>query len=211
MFFIPLLLNAEVEYSAFIKEQMGFVSQLNENNISQRRLSTLVDEQESSYVKALDSAMINKDSFIKSIDLYENEIFRLEKIIHVNKRAKNSYAVARDEVKVNSYKLMHNQNMMIKNILSALDYSNSVNFSKKVSDLVTKNELDNKEIISLEYDHILEMRGVSKTLLDAKQNIIELKMLIEINSDLINHLYAFENRMFRLNEYANYNLISTVL
>ncbi|MEA3330488.1 MAG: mechanosensitive ion channel family protein [Campylobacterota bacterium] len=190
---------------------MKFVSQLNENNITQSRLSTIVDEQEASYVRALEHVMMNKDSFIKNIKLYENEIFRLEKIIAVNSRAGNSYAVIRDEAKVKSYRLLHNQNRMIKDILSALDYSSSVDFTRILNDLVTKNQLDNQEIISSDYNQILEMQGVSKTLLKAKQNIVDLKMLIDINLDLLNHLYAFENRMFRLNEYANYNLIGIVL
>jgi len=209
--FISLAASAEDEYTRFIHLQMDFISQMNENNISKEQIETILSNQKESYAHAIDNVMNNKQEFIKNINLYESEIFSLQKIIKINKRAHNKYAVIRDEVQLKSYKILANQNRMFQNILTSLEYANGDEFSKLLNEFIVQNQLQNQELTDVDYKPILELEGKSKTLIQAKENILEFYALLEINQDMVNHIYLFESRMFRLNKYSKYHLISTVL
>ena len=64
---------------------------------------------------------------------------------------------------------------------------------------------------SVNYDDILKLDEPSKILKQAQNNIINFNALLEINVDTIMYLTIFEKKMYRLNKYANYNLIKPVL
>ncbi|MBA1432996.1 MAG: hypothetical protein FAF04_05270 [Epsilonproteobacteria bacterium] len=55
------------------------------------------------YEKALYKLMAQKQSYINNVQDYSSKIFSLKKIIAINKRAGNSYAVKRDEVQIDAY------------------------------------------------------------------------------------------------------------
>jgi len=100
---------------------------------------------------------------------------------------------------------------MIIEVLKSLDYTKSEDFHNKLNDIVINNQLLNKDILSLDYKHYLELNIKSKILDMAKKNIVEFYKLIDINTDIINHLYSFEEKIYRLNKYSDFNLLSVVL
>lgn len=208
---ISTLHSAESKYSPFIEEQLVFVEVLNSKDITHEEIEETLDSQKDIYTTALEKIMSNKKSYIDSSGLYDKEIFSLEKIININKRSGNSFAVLRDEVQVKSYKLLINQNTMIKSILSSLTDADKIEFSKSVSKFIEKNKLDNKKLLNVDYSKSLKLDINSKTLEQAKQNIKELYALKDINDDVINYIYLFENKMYSLNKYSKYNLISFVI
>ncbi len=209
--FLSTVLFAESKYTPFIEKQISFAKQMNENNITQQKIEEILFIQKGSYSDAVNSIMSNKQNFLKSVKTYKNEIFSLNKIININKRAGNKFAVARDEIQVGSYELLKNQNYMIKSILDSLNHSDSKEFAKQINDNVVKNQLSNQDILSKDYSYLYDMESSSKILDQAKSNLYDFYALVEINNDAINYLYFFENRMYRLNKYSRYHLISTVL
>ena len=211
--FLSLLLHANLnpEYTPYIKKQLELMSKIQELNASTELINKTVAEQENTFVVALENMISNKSKYLKSDDKYDSKIYTLEKIIRVNKRAKNRYAVLRDEVKINSYTILKNQNEMVVEILKALDYSSSLDFKNILNDIVIKNQLSNEKFMVLDYQKYLALEVKSKTLKDAKNNIKEFYKLLEINSDVINYLYNYENRVYRLNTYENYNVLELVL
>jgi len=192
-------------------EQIDLVTQMNEDNITQETVTKIVKEQVHTQLNKLEQIITDKSKYTTKDDLYVSEIFTLEKIISINKRAGNTYAVLRDEVQVNSYKLVQNQNRMMKDILKALDYTNSLEFQNILNDIIIKNQLNNQKYLNLDYTKYLELSINSKTLKQAKLNIEEFYKIVEVTVDIVNHLYSFENKIYRLNEYSNYNIIGFVL
>ena len=190
---------------------MLFVEQMNENNITQDKIKDILSLQKKSYEEAIDDIMSRKQDFIKSISSYESEIFALKKIKKINKRAGNRYAVIRDEVQIRSFMLIANQNTMIKDVLNALDYASADEFNTELNANIVKNQLENESLIGIDYQSIMELEVDSKTLRQAQENIKEFYALVEINQDMINHVYLFEGKMYRLNKYSKYHLISPVL
>ncbi len=184
---------------------------MNESNITQEAMQKIVEEQELRYEMALNELMSNKNSYIKNINLYNSEIFSLKKIISINKRAGNTYAVLRDEVKIKSYKVVGAQNLLIKNILIALDLPNIKDFQDSLNNYITANQLEIQKIYSVDYREKLTIADSSKTLKQAKKNIEEFYALKDINVDMINYIYKFENRMYRLNKYSKYHLIDVAI
>ncbi len=184
---------------------------MDDNNITQEAIKEIVSQQELNYEMALNELMSNKNSYIKNLNLFTSEIFSLKKIISINKRAGNTYAVLRDEVKVKSYRLIRSQNILIKNILIALDLPTKEEFDEALNNYITQNQLEVQKISSVNYLDKLSIDATSKTLAQAKKNIREFYALKEINVDMINNIYKLEKRMYRLNKYTKYHLIDTVV
>lgn len=203
--------SQKVSYEPFIVQQMEFVSQMHDANITQKAMSSIVKKQTQGQLDALENIISNKEAFLKAKDLYTSEIYTLEKIININKRAGNTYAVLRDEVQINSYKILSNQNRMMKEILEALEYASSSDFGRILNDIVIKNQLLNQDIMSKDYKKYLDLEIESKTFNQAKKNIEDFYNILEVNIDIVNHIYSFESRMYRLNEYAEYKIIGIVL
>ena len=184
---------------------------MDDHNITQEDIQEIVAEQEKSYDRALDELMANKSSYIQNLNLFSSEIFSLKKIISINKRAGNTYAVLRDEVKVKSYTLVRSQNILIKHILLALDLPDRESFEEALNKYITQNQLEVQKISNVNYLDKLNIESNSKTLMQAKKNIREFYALKEINIDMVNNIYKLEKRMYRLNKYSRYHLIHVVI
>jgi len=144
---------------------------MNENNITKEQIEEILSEQNDSYKEAISQIMSNKSNFVKYTKSYDNEIFALKKIIKINKRAGNRYAAMRDEVLVKSYSLISSQNKMLSDVLSALDHTSSTEYTEELNKYVIENQLQNQEIIDVNYSKTLELELTSKTLKQAKQSI----------------------------------------
>jgi MscS family membrane protein len=203
--------HAVVKYTHFIDKQLDLVYQMNENNITQEKIKNIIDIQELEYDRAFEALMINKKAFIEESKNYDKEIFSLQKIISINKRAGNAYAVLRDEIQLKSYRLIRNQNVMLKEILRGLDSHKKNIFKDKLNSAVAKNQQVLGELFSKNYSYINNINAVSRTLSQAKKNLREFNALKEINIDMINNIYKLENKMFRLNKYTHYHLIGLVI
>ena len=206
-----LFADAGVKYSPFIDSQLKIVYKMNDANITQKEIKSLVQEQELSYAKALDELMAHKQQYMQDLNLYDSEIFSLKKIISINKRAHNNYAVLRDEVQLKSYELMRNQNIMIKDILVALNLPDIKSFEEKLDEYTVKNQLQVSKLFEKDYTDKLALEPIYKTLKQAQKNIREFYALKEINSDIISNLYRLKNMMYRLNKYSKYHLIKPVI
>jgi MscS family membrane protein len=99
---------------------------------------------------------------------------------------------------------------MIKDVLIALDNVKIKDFMSELNKIVEKNMVENKKYLDVDYKPYLEI-GEENVLAKAKTNIQEFYDLIEINNDVINHIYSFEKRMYRLNKYSKYHMIGAVV
>lgn len=184
---------------------------MNDSNATQEDIMLIAKEQKKLYSQKLDEFLKDKDNFINNHRVFDSEIYALEKIIKLNKRLGNNYAIIRDEVLVKSYKLLNAQNNMIKNILIALDDMSFVEYQAYMNDMFVKNQEQNAELTSVDYSEILELNQESKILKQTQENIRDYYAIIEINADVLKYLSMFEKRMYRLNKYSSINLIDPVL
>ena len=201
IFLLTSVFSAEVKYDSFITKQ----------NISQSEITSILKEQKHNYTNALESIMSNKQSYIDETKLYDTKIFALEKMIKINTRADDTDAVLRDEVQVKSYKVLQNQNTMIRNILQSLNDSNNPTFIKKFNEYIAQNKIENELFTKVDYRDFLALQKNSQAFEQAQQNIHEFYAILDINVDLINFLSISEQKIYRLNKYSKYNLINTVL
>ncbi|WP_415397838.1 mechanosensitive ion channel family protein [Sulfurimonas sp. CS5] len=208
---LPLFAEAQPNYTPLIKQQLSLIEQMNDNNVTHEKIMKIADEQERLYSEALENILKNKSVFINKANVYDSEIYALEKIIKLNKRLGNNYATIRDEVLVKSYKLLNAQNSMIRNIIRALDKSSFEEFQSYMNEMFVKNQAFNAEMSSVDYEEIMQINDTSRILDEAKNNIKDFYALIEINADTLKYLSIFEKKMYRLNKYSKYNLIDPVL
>jgi len=211
LFSATYLFAGSITYPPFIESQMKIVEQLNDSNLTKERIKELLHKQNRLYNEALNEVMINKTKFINSADEYEDEIFSLKKIITINQRLGNTYAVIRDEVAVKIYILLSNQNRMIRDILLALNRDTKEEYEQDLNRLVAKNQSQISKLYTKDYKNILEIQSNSKILKQAKENIHDFYLLKDVNIDLIEYLYKLSTKMYRLNKYSKYHLITVAV
>jgi MscS family membrane protein len=204
-------LHAEFKYDPFVSQQIQYIDRLGSVDISKDEITSILRDQKKSYSDGLEEIMSHKQAYIDRSGVYENKIFALEKIININRKAQNKYAVLRDEIQVKSFQILANQHKMMKGILGALDDEDSVGFSKALNTFIVKNIADNKPLIETNYDDILKIKSTSNALVSAKENIKDFYAIIDINTDVLNYLRISEYKMYKLNKYSKYNLIAVVL
>jgi len=204
-------LHAEFKYDPFVSQQIQYIDRIGSIDVSQDEIKSILRDQKKSYSDGLEEIMSHKQAYIDRSGVYENKIFALEKIININRKAQNKYAVLRDEIQVKSFQILANQHKMMKGILGALDDEDSVGFSKALNTYIAKNIADNKPLIETNYDDVLKIKSTSKALASAKENIKDFYAIIDINTDVLNFLRISEYKMYRLNKYSKYNLIGVVL
>jgi len=208
---VSVTLFGNVKYSPLIDTQLQLEAKMNDANLTQAEIKALVQEQEKIYREALDNLMANKQMYIEHLRYFDSEIFSLKKIMSINKRAGNTYAVLRDEVQIKSYLIVRNQNIMIKSILLALDTPSIEEFDKELDHYITQNQQELHKINNKDYKEYLSIQSTSRVLKQAQHNIKEYYTLIDINSDVISYMYKFKDKMYRLNKYSKYHLIKPVM
>ena len=211
LFLIELHAQEKVYFTPFIDTQLQYTYAMDEKNVTKATIQKIVSQQEKSYYNIIDNLMIQKAQYIKKPKLYDKEIFSLKKIMSINKRAGNKNAYLRDAVKLKSYKLLRLQSLMIKDVLLALDKKDLNTFESSLNDIVSKNQLQTHKLFQTEYRNLLKKPPLSVTLKKLHHNIKEFYALREINADVINNLYKLQNKMYRLNKYTTYHVITFVL
>jgi len=206
--FFTITLSADVKLTPFIETQIKLVYKINDANVTQEEIANLLGKQNKLYEKALNYMMSNKEEFIQNLDLYDNDIFATKKIIAINKRAGNDYARLRDEVKLKMLLLLKNQNLMIKNILLSLESEDIDTYKEKLNKNILEYRKKVDEIYSEDYHSYLELPAQSSILTEAQNNIKEYYALYEVSNDIVSYLYKFDKKMFSLNRYSKYHLIS---
>ena len=185
--------------------------QMDDANITKDKIESIVALQNKSYESMLENIMSNKKVLLRDNIDYEAKIFALSKIVKINRRAGYDLAVIRDEVKINSYKILTRQHEMIKSILRLLDKTTGDEFIESVNKYTQQNKISNAELVSSEYKTLLEKVSSSNTLLQVQENIKEFNTLLEINDDIISHITKYESKLYSLNKYANYHVLDLVL
>ena len=180
-------------------------------NITDDAISQIVHKQELIYKKALEEMMLNKNVLLNKPKPYQKELLVLGKIIKSNKMQGDKYAVLRDEVLSKSYQVLQIQNRMSVHILRALDLYNLKDFNINMNDEFVKNQLAIQEVDIVDYRSLLQLKENNKILQQAQKNIKDYYALIEINADMLKYYTIFEKRMYRLNKYKNYHILSLAL
>ncbi|MDF1882533.1 mechanosensitive ion channel family protein [Sulfurimonas sp. SAG-AH-194-C21] len=187
------------------------VERMNESNATQESIESLLQEQNSLYEKSVNTTMSNKNRVVKNTQLYEDEIFSLKKVKQINIRAGNKFAVLRDEVALKIYLVLRSQNRMLKAVLLALDSNSIEEYEEKLNTIVGSNQQEVQEYFKKDYIAILNLDTQSKILAITKENIHELSILQSVNADLVGYIYKFSAKMYRLNKYSKYHLISIAI
>ena len=211
LFFSTTLFSASVQFSPFIESQVEIAKEMNEDNVTKEIIEELLHKQNTLYDAAVNELMSNKSKYISGMQQYGSEIFSLKKIISINKRAGNSYAVMRDEVALKSYTLLRSQNRMIRAFLIALDSETKEELEAILNQLTATNQEEVSKLYEHDYHEVLFIEPESKQLKAAKENIRDFYALKDVNADLISYLYKLNSKMYRLNKYSKYHLISFVI
>lgn len=197
-------------FTKFIDAQLQNYYKLNDANLSQEEIEQTIEDEGKLYHLALQRLLANKTKFIKEYKRYEKEVFSLQKIVSINQRAGNSTAVLRDEVKLKSYEILNAQGKMFKDILLALDKPNADEYEAKLAQYVNQNQEEVAQINNVNYKEYLSWEPNSKVVIQLQDNIKEYYAILELNRDLIVYLFRFKDKMYRLNNYANYHLSEIV-
>jgi len=212
LFTLSLFAKEHYKYSPFIDKQIEITYKLSDANISEEEATKLLHLQTELYEQELNYVMMNKNEIINHVQEYKSEIFSLKRIITINQRAGNSYAVLRDKVQIKNYEIVRNINYFVRDVLIALDAPTLEEFDKRISQLADKNQQALKKITNEDYEQYLSLPdNGSKVIKALKENIREFYALQQIDNDIISYVYKFEGRMYRLNKFSKYKIIKPVI
>jgi MscS family membrane protein len=209
--FIVSVTYLNAKYQPWIEKQLALTYKMDEHNITQEQIKNLADEEHIFYDEILEVILLNKKNFLNNPRKYDKEIFDLERMIRINKRVGNKFAVLRDEVQIKSYQVIHDQNKMVRKIFEALDYYSIDAFEVKMNNLFAENQLAVHALTDVDYKPYLAISKQDKRLKEAQKNIKDFYGLLEINRNILKYLSVSEKKVYRLNKYAKYNVLSTVL
>jgi MscS family membrane protein len=100
---------------------------------------------------------------------------------------------------------------MVRKIFEALDYYDIDAFAMKMNDLFAQNQIELHELEKVDYKPYLLREEKNNALRSAQKNIKDFYALIEINADILGYFSAYDKKIYRLNKYAKYNVLSSVL
>lgn len=203
--------HANAEYEPWVERQLALTHQMNEVNVTQEMVEKIAEEQHLLYNQSLEKILLNKKQLLNQFQKYDKNIFSLKKIIALNKRSGNEYAVIRDEVLLKSYRIIQLQEKMVKSIFHAADHYDIEKFSTEMYELFNQNQLEMQEINDIDYKPILKIDGPEKRLKEAQKNIKDYYALIEINADILRYFVEAQQKVYRLNKFSEYNLLGPVL
>ena len=217
-FFVLLLVGMTSlygeKYNPWIEQQMKLIDQINqEGNITQQQLKVLVKKRDKLYTKALESILLNRNLLDSYPKHYDKQIFTLKKMIAINKRRGNEEAVLRDEVQLKIYELLKLQNRMVQRIFQALEDHSLAAFERKMYEIFSQSqgEIDKLDDQRERYKKILAKKPKNRIQRQLQQNIREFYAIKEINFDILRHFSESANRVYRLYQYARFNLLRPVL
>lgn len=197
-------------YSGFLEAQLQNYYKTNDTNLSQEQIEDILENESRLYGGVLKEVLVEKSNYLKERKQYDKDMFELQKIITINKRAENTVAVLRDEVKLKSLQLLKTQGKMLVEILNALNEPSLEAFDEQLAKIVNKNQLDIAKLDNQDFKTYLEWEPNSKVVIQLQDNIKEYNALLEINRDIVVHLYRLKEKLYNLNKYAKYNLMGMV-
>jgi len=213
IFCILMVLGTQLpaKFQPWTEKLLVLTYQLDDTNMTDERVRKIAAQETTYYNKILEDILLRKTDFLNNPKKFEFETFSLERMIRINKRVGNKYAVLRDEVLVKSYKLIKIQNEMVRKIFQALDYYAIDEFEIKMNDLFAESQIKLHALDTVDYKPYLKMKDSDKILKEAQKNIKDYYGLQEINADILKYFSSSDKKVYRLNKYAQYNVLSSVL
>ena len=211
LFTFLCLTTIQADYDPFVKKQLLLIHQMEEDNITQDTLKVLVRQQEDIYRMTLERILLDKTILLNTPLPYQEEIFVLKKVLKHNTQRGYKLAILRDEVQLKSYQILQQQRQMSKEILRALDYYEYDKFTIKMTNYFIENQEAIQKINTIDYKIYLETKATSDSMIKIQKNIRDYYAILELNIDMMNYFSRFEKRMYRLNKYGHYHLLSIAL
>ncbi len=211
LLFIPFLLLSNDNFTPFVKEQLKIIKQMNSDDLNQTTMLDLVKKQELMYKKNIDYILSNKLEYLNEAKEYKSDIFALKKVMTLNKRLGDKYALLRDEVLIKTYTVLDMQTNMIKKLLKALDRYDFNEYQEYATNLFTKNQADISKVANKDYMEKLNLNIDFKRYKDIKENIEDFYAVLDMNHDVIKYFSFYDKQMYSLNEYAKYGLLGPVM
>ena len=203
--------NAQSKFGEVIDNQIELIKKINDDNVTKEIIMNITKQQEQFYSRELEKILVNKNKYLNKKVSHVSEIYALEKIIKLNKRRSNKYAVLRDEVLIKSYKILDLENIMIKNILYALDENNYEQLQSRMGDIFSNNQTKIYALGLDSYEELLKIEDNSRVIKQLHENIRDMYAILELTSDVIKYFSIFDKRMYTLNKYSEYKLIKPII
>jgi MscS family membrane protein len=214
LLFLALLilsLNAQGNFGTFIDKQINLTKIINSKDATREIILKTTKEQEKLYSKMFENVLLNKAEYLDRKSKYTSEIYALGKIIKINKKSANKYAVLRDEVLLKSYKILDYQDKMFKEILLALDKYEYKEFQIKLGDIFEKHKIQVNKFNNEDYNKYLGFTDKSKVIKNLQKNIQNFYLILELTSDTLKYISLFDKKIYTINKYSQFKLLKPIL
>ena len=181
-------------YTNYIQEKKNYIYLKNSLTLNSNKDFPKIEDN-SEYLNSIFKESLN---FEEILNVYENEICGLLKLINFNDNSSNSRSIifdSKNNLNINQFKVQFNKNLARKNKIEIIDVFNSVNQKNEIFIKVTHTF----GVFLYDLNKLLNIENINNT---NRNNLVELNMMPNIYK---------EQMIYKLLEYKPYNNPSSLL
>ncbi len=198
-------------FHPYVDKQIELENRLREGNISQEGVQKIASEQYTLYMSYIEELLQDTEKIDAQKEAYDKKLYILKKVLKQSKKRDDRYTVAKNELNYNANRILYLHVDMLKNIFLSLDLDRKT-FEKKLADEIAANQQAVDDIVSgNDYQWLARAEGESESLKDAQQTLRDFQTILEINNDTYSYLARYSKRIYRLEKYQQYHLLSFAL
>ncbi len=183
---------------------------MEESNTTEEDIEQLIEKQDALYRELFKYSIINQDHVFQITNRFRTKDLALAKKISINKRQGNTYAVIRDQKKLDSHKIATASYYLLKGVLIDAGKYQVETYHENLNKAIIHNQEKLKNINSNLYEDIASLEGEG-LLKEAQASIKEYKQLLEVNADLIKYLAIYQDEIYTLSKYSLFDIASLLI
>lgn len=202
----PLL--SEGLLDELILNQTEIQLKLDDLNSTTSNQEELLDLRLESYDLFLSRLIREKETSLDSFTSRKPEIYQLRRKIEINKHQGNHYAVLRDQIKADTYKVETLLQSMLTDLVLVSEVTTKQQFAQTIEESLRANKAAIDAIDVRPYEEIVSLTSDSKIINAAKGNLQTLKTMIVIDNTLRKYILAYQDSIHKMAVYSSFGFIA---
>lgn len=204
LLFLSTLYSANSLLDDLISEQSSVVYELSDLNVTEADTNAILDKRLQHYSQFLNTLMKDPNESLQSFTSYSQERFRLQRKIDINAQRGNTYAVFRDKIKITTLQVKSSLQDMLEGLIASTNESSFKKFKTSLDLILQQNKTDIENLHVSYKEELLTLDPSSALVIEAKTNLKDLTVLIELNNGLRKYILAYEKSIYQSQVYSNY-------
>ena len=197
----------------FYTQQIALEVQIKDQNLSDEVLGKAITEGQKEYLRFfIDYLTYEKKKQSIDNNPYRAEVFKLNQRVRINQQRQNSYAVSRDQLKIESLTLKQNFRKTMLDVAHATRSASSVKeFEEKLQEIIVKRHEKDASIDLSRYVSVTKITDPDSITKNVQENLYELQHILVIHNSLSAALIDNANKLYKITVISGYGILSLTI